>query len=259
MLKNVLPILLTLLLPVLIIAQVKKKDIVLDSGFLSKAERMEVKLGFQTSGKLWNYKFGDYHLTANKLIEKPTKESSNFLGTKSELSSKSKFRFELSDDQQHSANVEGAIQNDIRSQHELRISEHVYFGEEKLANTRRNFLATLTTNDDTTTWRIIAIEQGDSSWIGLFTDGIRKIDIIRIYKYADGKSGAFGISSGCELKENGETIGAVQYFGNRYNNNVVWLLKSMDAREKCRIAGALTALMAGAHNGQEAMESALNK
>ncbi len=54
MLKNVLPILLTLLLPVLIIAQVKKKDIVLDSGFLSKAERMEVKLGFQTSGKLWN-------------------------------------------------------------------------------------------------------------------------------------------------------------------------------------------------------------
>ena len=257
--RNSLLLMSTLLLPLFIVAQVKKKDIALDSGFLAKAERLEVKLGFNSSNKLWNYRFGDYHLTANKLIAKPTKESSNFLGTKSELSSRARFKFELSDNQQHSANVEGSIQNDIASQHELRISEHVYFGQEKLANTRRNFLATLTTNDDTTTWRIIAIEQSDSSWIGLFTDGARKIDIIRIYKYTDGKSASFGISSGCELKENGATIGAVQYFGNRYNNNVVWLLSSMDAKEKCRIAGALTALMAGAHNGQEAIESALDQ
>src|SRR5687767_9163922 len=143
------------------IAQVKKKQIVLDSGFLSKAERMEVKLGFQVSGKLWNYRFGDYRLTDNKLTAKPTKESSNFLGTKSEFSSRVKFRFELSDDQQHSAKVEGSIQNDITLQHQLQISEHVYLGEEKLTNTRRNLLAVLSTNDDTTIWRIIAIERSD--------------------------------------------------------------------------------------------------
>jgi hypothetical protein len=58
--------------------------------------------------------------------------------------------------------------------------------------------------------------------------------------------------------ENNEIIGAVQYFGNRYNNNLVWLLKSMDPKQKCFTAAVLTALMVSAHNGQEAMENALN-
>jgi len=258
MLKANLIILSTLFLPGFIVAQVKKKDIVLDSSFLSKADRMEVKLGFQVSGKLWGYRFGDYHLTENKLTSKPTKESSNFLGTKSEFSSKARFKFELSDKQEHSARVEGSIQNEITSQHTLLIGQHLYLGDDKLTGVRRNFLATLNTNDDTTAWQIIAIEKNDSTWIGLFTNGVRKVDILRIYKYEDGKSAAMGISSGCELKENGVTIGAVQYFGNRYNNNVVWLLNSMDPKEKCLVAAALTALMASAHNGQESIESALN-
>ena len=251
-----------ILLPALIIqclanAQIKKKQIALDTAFLSKAERMEVKLGFQVSNKLWNYKFGEYHLTANKLKAKPTIESSNFFGTRSEISSRAKFTFELSDKQQHSAKVEGSIQNEITRQHELLIGQHFYFGEEKLAYTRRNFLATMNTNDDTVTWKIIAIERSDSTWFGLFTNGTRKIDIRRIYDYEDGKSAAFGIASGCELMENGVTIGAVQFFGNRYNNNVVWLLNSMEPKEKCLVAAALTALMASAHNGQEALENAL--
>jgi len=258
MIKNILVIVSILILPGFILAQVKKKEIVLDSSFLSKAQRMEVKMGFKTSNKLWQYRFGDYHLTANQLTAKPTKESSNFLGTKSEFSSKAKFKFEMSDKQEHSTKVEGSIQNEIALQHGLRVNEFVYLGADQLTNTKRNFLAILNTNDDTTTWRIIAIEKSDSTWIGLLTNGARKIDIIRIYQYGDGKSAAFGISSGCELKENGLTIGAVQYFGNRYNNNVVWLLNSMDPKEKCLMAAALTALMASAHNGQESMETALD-
>ncbi len=240
------------------IAQVKKKQIVLDSTFLSKAERMEVKLGSIITGKMWNYKFGDYHLTANKLISKPTKERTNFFGTESEISSKARFRFELSDKQQHSATVEGSIQNDLSLAHGWQVTEHINLGREAFTKSSRNFFGTLKLNDDTTTWKIIAIEKSDSSWIGLFTNEIRKIDIIRIYKYEDGKSAEFGISSGCELKENGITIGAVQYFGNRYNNNVVWLLNSMDEKGKCLIAAALTALMASEHNGQESIESALD-
>ena len=258
MIKYSLIIFATLVLPFFIVAQVKKKDIVLDSTFQLNAERMEVKMGFKTSNKLWQYRFGDYHLTANQLTAKPTKESSNFLGTKSEFSSKAKFKFELTDKEDHSTKVEGSIQNEISLQHGLRISEFVYINADQLMNTKRNFFATLNTNDDTATWRIIAIEKSDSTWIGLFTNGVRKIDIIRIYQYGDGKSAAFGISSGCELKENGVTIGAVQYFGNRYNNNVVWLLNSMDSKAKCLVAAALTALMASAHNGQESIESALN-
>lgn len=246
-----------LIIPNFTIAQLKKKQIALDSGFLSGAERMEVKLGSIAGGKMWNYRFGNYRLTANKINAKPTREASNFFGTKSEFSSRAKFWFELSDDQQHSAKVEGSIQNDITLQHQLQISEHVFLGQEKLTNTRRNLLAVLNTNDDTTSWRIIAIERSDSSWVGLFTNGTRKIDIIRIYHYEDGKSAAFGISSGCELKENGIIIGAVQYFGNRYNNNVVWLPNSMDPKEKCLVAAALTALMAGAHIAQESLENAL--
>jgi len=256
--KNILVVLSTLLLPGFIVAQIKKKDIVLDSNFLSNAERMEVKMGFKVGNKLWQYRFGDYHLTANELNSKPTKQSSNFLGTKSEFSSKARFKFELSDKQEHSTRVEGSIQNEITSQHTLLIGQHLYLGDDKLTGVRRNFLATLNTNDDTTTWQIIAIEKSDSTWVGLFTNGVRKINIIRIYQYGDGKSAAFGISSGCELKENGVTIGAVQYFGNRYNNNVVWLLNSMDPKEKCLVAAALTALMASAHNGQESIEGALN-
>lgn len=258
MIKIFLIVLSAIITPNFTIAQVKKKQIALDSAFLSKAERMEVKLGFITTGKMWNYKFGDYHLTANKLIAKPTKERANFLGTESEISSRARFRFELSDKQQHAATVEGSIQNDLTLAHGWQITKHINLGQEAFTKSSRNFFGTIKSSDDTTTWKIIAIEKSDSSWIGLLTNEIRKIDIIRIYHYEDGKSAEFGISSGCELRENGVTIGAVQYFGNRYNNNVVWLLNSMEEKEKCLIAAALTALMASAHNGQESIESALD-
>lgn len=240
------------------LAQFKKKDMKLDSAFLANADKMDVKTGWQVSGKLWNYKFGEYHLTENKMQNGKQTETSNFWGTKSTINSKSKFHFELSDDQQNSAKVEGSIQNNLTALHALLISKNVYIGEDGLAKSKRNFLATLTPKDDTVSWKMVLIERSDSPWVGVFTNGVRSIDIIRLYEYEDGKSPDMGISAGCQLVENNEIIGAVQYFGNRYNNNVVWLLKSMDPKQKCFIAAALTALMASAHNGQEATENALN-
>jgi hypothetical protein len=230
----------------------------LDTAFQVKADKMDVKMGWQVSGKLWNYKFGEYHLTENKLQNGNQTETSNFWGTKSTISSKSKFHFELSDGQQNSAKVDGSIHNNLTALHELPIGKNLYIGETGLAKSKRNFLATLTTKDDTTSWKIVLIERTDSPWVGIITNGMRTIDIIRLYEYEDGKTPDMGISAGCQLVENNEIIGAVQYFGNRYNNNIVWLLKSMDPKQKCFTAAVLTALMVSAHNGQEAMENALN-
>jgi hypothetical protein len=217
-----------------------------------------VKMGFQVTGKLWNYHFGEYHLSENKLSTKGTKESSNFFGTKTDISSRAKFHFEMSDEHKNSAKVQGSIQNDVTSLHEIQLAQHLYFGESGLANTKRNFFASLNLNDDTTAWKIVLVERSDSSWIGFMTDGTRTIDLIRISEFEDGKAPSMGISAGCELKEKGETIGAVQYFGNRYNNNVIWILNSLDQKQKCLVAGAMTAIMASAHNGQESMENALD-
>jgi len=239
-------------------AQMKKKDMKLDSTFQSKADRMEVKMGMQMTGKLWNYKFGPYHLTENKMYGNKEKETSNFFGTNSTVTSKHKFRFELSDDQQNSAKVEGSIQNDITSLHAIPISQHLSIGESGIAGSKRNFFATITPNGDTVAWKLVLVEQTNSPWIAVLTNGVRTIEITRLFEFEDGKVPFAGISAGCELKENNQIIGAVQYFGNRYNNNVVWLLSSMDAKEKCLIAAALTALMASAHNGQEALENSMN-
>jgi hypothetical protein len=239
-------------------AQFKKKDMKLDSAFQSRADRMEVKMGWEISGKLWNYKFGAYHLTANKLYANKENETTNFWGTKSTITSKHKFYFELSDDQLHANKVEGSIQNNLTILNGLRLSNNLYIGESGLKNGKRNFLATITGSGDTTGWKLVVMERSDSPWVGVLTNGTRTIDIIRLFEFEDGSKPQMGMSSGCELKENNEIIGAVQYYGNRYNNNVVWLLTSMDPKEKCFIATALTALMAGAHNGQEAMENAMN-
>jgi hypothetical protein len=239
-------------------AQLKKKDIMLDTNFISKADRMEVKMGWQVGNKLWNYKFGPYHLTENKVSVGATVESWNFLGTKSDFSSKSKFYFRLADAQNQSATVHGSIKNQITSTHALYISKHLGLGESALANSRRNFFGTISLDDDSVAWDILVIERSDSSWIGQMTYGSRKIDITRIMNYEDGKSPAFGISAGCQLSENGEIKGAVQYFGNRYNNNVIWILAATDAKEKMLLASALTALMASAHNGQEHLENTLD-
>jgi hypothetical protein len=239
-------------------AQLKKKEIMLDTNFVSKADRMEVKMGWQLPKKLWNYKFGAYHLTENKVTGGATSESWNFLGTKSDISSKSKFYFRLEDGQGQSANVHGSISNKITSTHEVYISQHLGLGESGLTNSRRNFFGTINVNDDTTAWEILVIERSDSSWITQMTHGDRKMDITRINNYEDGKSPAFGISAGCQLSENGEIKGAVQYFGNRYNNNVIWILSASDPKEKMLIASALTALMASAHNGQEHLENAMD-
>jgi hypothetical protein len=249
---------LTLMNTQTVTAQFKKKDMKLDSAFHAKADRMEVKMGWQVTGKLWGYKFGEYHLTENKLQGGNQTETSNFWGTKSTVSSKSKFHFQLSDDQQHSVKVDGSIQNKLTTLHELQISQHLYIGESGLANSKRNFLATLVSGDDTASWKMVLIERTDSPWVALLTNGIRTIDIIRIFEFEDGKAPEMGMSAGCVLRENNEIIGAVQYYGNRYNNNVIWLLKLMEPKEKCFIAAALTALMASAHNGQEAMENAMN-
>jgi len=230
----------------------------LDSAFQTKADRLEVKMGWQVSGKLWNYKFGEYHLTANKIYGNKQNETTNFWGTKSTIISKHRFYFELSDDQQHANKVEGSIQNDLTALNGLPLSNHLYIGEIGIAKSKRNFLATVTSGDDTTGWKLAVIERSDSPWVGVLTNGTRNIDIIRLLEFEDGSKPEMGMSAGCELRENNEIIGAVQYYGNRYNNNVVWLLKSMDPKEKCFIATVLTALMASAHNGQEAMENALN-
>ena len=119
----------SLIITVSSVAQFKKKDMKLDSAFQTKADRLEVKMGWQVSGKLWNYKFGEYHLTANKIYGNKQNETTNFWGTKSTIISKHRFYFELSDDQQHANKVEGSIQNDLTALNGLPLSNHLYIGE----------------------------------------------------------------------------------------------------------------------------------
>lgn len=77
----------------LLIAKITEaqKDIVVNDSLATNSEKLNVKMGTQWMGKIWQFRFGDYAVVSSKMGWTTTSTKGNFFNSKTENKSTEKF------------------------------------------------------------------------------------------------------------------------------------------------------------------------
>lgn len=126
-----------------------QKEIIISDDLTANAIKLNVKMGAQTMGKIWNFRFGDYAVASSKMGWATTKGSSNLLNTKTETKSSGKFSFVLVNKSNDSAEVNAAKNIDMQSLRGIKILDNFFIGNDELLRESLNFSAFITNNSDT--------------------------------------------------------------------------------------------------------------
>ena len=228
-----------------------QKDIVISDSLAANAEKLNVKMGTQNFGKIWKFRFGDYAVVSSKMGWNTTTTKGNLFNTKTESKSTEKFSFVLANKTNDSARVNAANNIVVQSLQHIEILPGFSWGTDVVLKEDRNFSAFITINRDTSeVWALLMnvakeINSGDSHEAFL-TNGKRKIIIAPASSKTKGGDTRTIPALGYEFIENGEALGAVQYYGGGafgLNKNIVWLHKGPDEKMKLVLAAAMTALL----------------
>ena len=73
-----------------------QKNIVISDSLDANADKMNVKMGSQTMGKIWKFRFGDYAVISSKMGWTKTSAKANLLNTRTESKTTQKFSFVIS-------------------------------------------------------------------------------------------------------------------------------------------------------------------
>ena len=74
---------------------VAQKNIVISDSLNANADEMNVKMGSQTMGKIWKFRFGDYAVVSSKMGWTKTSSKANLLNTRTESRTTQKFSFAM--------------------------------------------------------------------------------------------------------------------------------------------------------------------
>jgi hypothetical protein len=228
-----------------------QKEIVIHDSLAANSEKLNVKMGSQGIGKIWKFHFGDYGVASSKLGWAVTSTKGNFFNTRTESKSTEKFSFLMTSKANDSARVNAANNILVQSLQEAEIIPHFSIGTNELVQESQNFSAFITINGDTSeTWALlINIIRGDSIPTkddAILINGSRKILVTPTTSNRNGGDSRSLPALGYEYVENGQSIGAVQYYGGGVfgvNKNIVWLNKSLDGKMKIMLAAASTAIL----------------
>lgn len=216
--------------PSLIYAQ---KNILLSEELSGNSDMLNVKMGSQKFGKIWNFRFGEYSVVESKLGWATTKSKSNFWGTKSESTTSEKFSFVLSGKSGDSAYVNAAKKVQVKSLNEIQLLPHFSWGNNELVKGESIFVAYITINRDTTdTWALF-IKSTDgasegSHFLAFLDNGPRNIKMFPVTSNGEVENKAFP-ARGYEFIEDGNPISALQYLGSGalgFNKNIIGLGKT---------------------------------
>jgi len=227
-----------------------QKNIVISDSLSANAEMLKVKLGTQW-GKVWKLHFGDYAVVSSKTGWTTTSSKGDFFNTKTEDKSTEKFSFILTSKTADSARVNAANNIQVQSLHEIEIFPHFSWGSSELVQSSQNFSAFININKDTSeTWglfmNVTNTRNAEGNYDAFLTNGERKIFIIPASSDKNGNDNRSSPARGYELMENGQSIGAVQYYGGGMmgmNRNMIWIHNQLDSKFKLVLAAAMTAVL----------------
>jgi len=228
-----------------------QKNIIISDSLTANSEKLNVKMGTQSFGKIWRFRFGEYKVVSSKLGWTTTSAKSNLLNTKTESKSTEKFSFILTNKTNDSANVNASNNIDIKVLKDLEIISGVFWGNKESWEENRNFSAFIAINQDTSeTWTLLmnTVAGGNTQdkYSVVLTNGERKIFVIAATSNKNGDDSRSFPAQGYEFVENGLSLCAVQYYGGGalgMNKNIVWILNSLNEKMKLVLAAAATALL----------------
>jgi len=200
-------------------------------------------------GRIAKWRFGDYAVVSSKIGPTTTRATGNIFSTEAESRSTENFSFVLTNRTPDSARVNVSHNSTVQSLHET-VSGHGWsIGSDEVVLEAENATAFITINGDTTdTWALligVTIGHGaDGIHQAVLTNGERKIVLSPASSNTHGRYDVPGAAAGYEFIENGQSLCALQYFGGTLGiTNIVWMLRSLDARTKLILAAAMTAVL----------------
>ena len=243
----------TLMLSILVLLSASasaQKNIIISEKLSANSDMLNVKMGSQKFGKIWNFRFGEYAVVKSKLGWTLTKSKGNFWGTKSESITSEKFSFVLCNKTGDSAIVNAANKIEVKSLNEIQIFPNFSWGTNELVKGESIFSAQIIVNRDTTdNWAVFIKRtegsQTDSDFLAFLTNGQRDIKIYPASSNKEAENRMFP-ARGYEFIEKGQSLSALQYLGSGalgYNKSIIWLDKIMDDRIKLILAAAMTAVL----------------
>ena len=229
----------------------KQKNIALSEPLASNGTEMKVKMGTQWMGKIWNFRFGEYAVSSSKNGWTTTNSKSNFFNTKTQIISKQKFSFELSQGNRSKATVNAATQVTTEELHSLQIFPGLFVGRDELTSGSELFTAIITISTDTSaTWSLMMLTSGgsqvDQEYRAQLSDGERNILIVPVNSNKYGDDSRSIPALGYELHETGSALSAVQYYGGGMlgmNKNIMWIDKTLDQDMQLILAASMTAIL----------------
>ena len=228
-----------------------QNNILISESLEANSEALKVKMGGQWFGKVWKIRFGDYAVVSSKLGWTTTSTRSNFFNTKTESKSTEKFSFVLAGKTTDSAWVNAANNMVAQALQEIEIFPNFSWGNNEILQETNNFSAFITINNDSTeTWALLMnVNYGQNTvekYEAFLTNGDRRIAITPTSSNKLGTDNRPWPALGYEFIENGESIGALQYFGGGLlgvNKNIVWLHKDVPEKMKLVLAAAMTSVL----------------
>jgi hypothetical protein len=229
-----------------------QKTIIIDESLSANADKMNVKMGLQV-GEVWKFRFGDYAVVSPKLTVTTGTSKTNIWGSRTETKSKRKFLYSVKGPTPDTARVNAAQNIDVKTSQSIEILSNISLGSDEVLAETDNFVASITINEDgADTWTLIMNVVRRTGGEGgkpksFLTNGVRKILLIPVTSNKDGD--ARGTPAlGYDLSENGQALGAVQYYSGGLftfgvNKNFIYILRNLEPKMKLVLAAAMTAVM----------------
>jgi hypothetical protein len=233
------------------LTQAQPENIIISDDLAASAEGLKVKIGAQTFGKIYKFKFGEYTVVQSKMGWTVTSEKSNLFNTKTESKTENKFSFVLSNKSSDSAFVNAMSNIEVKELQSMELFPNLYFGEDELSGFSDLFLSFITTSDNKDeNWVLHMAETYGSDvenrFVASLSNGVLTINIIPASSNKNGDDSRMFPALGYEFVLNEQSIGAMQYYGGGalgYNKNIVWLKSELEPEMKLVLAAAMTSLM----------------
>ncbi|HSA97182.1 MAG TPA: hypothetical protein VLJ16_14095 [Acidobacteriota bacterium] len=229
-----------------------QKTLALDPDLLANSDALKVRLGVQTPGRMWKFKFGEYALVSSKMGAEVTTTSSIFNPVEKSRA-KQKFSFVIKGTGPETATVKAAQNLASEALSEFAVSSRLSVSAVDISGTDDNLAATIVLDGDgETPWTLILNVK--SHWAVLkeetraafLTNGTREIAIAPVTSNAPGAKSSGKPALGYEFSEEGRVLGAVQYWGGGIlgsNKNVIYLRRDLEPRTRLLLAAAMTAII----------------
>lgn len=245
-------------------AATAQKTLALDPDLLANSDALKVRLGVQTPGRMWKFKFGEYALVSSKMGAGVTTTTSQIFSPVEKSRAKQKFSFVIKGAGPETATVKAAQNLASEALGEFAVSSRLSVGAVDISGTDDNLVATIVLDGDgETPWTLILNVK--SNWAILkeetkaafLTDGKRGIAIMPVTSNPPGAEPSGSPALGYEFSEEGRALGAVQYFGGGIfgaNKNIVYLRRDLEPRTKLLLAATMTAILQAKIQAQGALD-----